>query len=240
MRHVIHVDDHVDLEAVWSERAAAHGARCVANLGYSEAEFDAVTARQQETLLPLLTKYLDGSEHSALDFGCGPGRFSEAISQALGGAKVVAFDICKPLIDLAPRTINVSYVSSSTDELFSSCREQFDVIWVCLVLGGVPDSLLPTIASNLARLLRRNGLLFLVEHTSDNNRGNNFWKFRTLAEYQALFPLIELRKEGFYFDFGQEVGVMVGRKRTRQTDAKRILTRWSSLFRKAKRIMSAT
>jgi SAM-dependent methyltransferase len=213
MRHVIHVDNDVDLEALWSERAAKHGARCVANLGYSEAEFDAVTARQQDTLLPLLAKHLDGSEHSALDFGCGPGRFSGALSQALGGGKVVAFDICKPLIQLAPRTVNVFYMSSSTDEFFSSCRQQFDVIWICLVLGGLPDSLLATITSNLARTLRHNGLLFLVEHTSDNNRGNDFWKFRTLAEYQALFPPIELRKEGFYLDFGQEVGVMVGRKR---------------------------
>lgn len=215
MQHVIHVDEEVDLGAIWAERAAAHGARCVINLAYSEAEFDSITARQQDTLLPLLTKYLDGTERSALDFGCGPGRFSGALSLALGGGRVVAFDICKRLVELAPAVANVSYVSSSTQEFFLSRCEQFDVIWICLVLGGLPDSMLPTVAYNLTRMLRQNGLLFLVEHTSDNNPGNKFWKFRKLAEYQALFPLVELSKQASYLDFGQEVGVMIGRKRTK-------------------------
>ena len=237
MQHVIHVDEDVDLGAIWAERAAAHGARCVINLAYSEAEFDSITARQQDTLLPLLTKYLDGTEHSALDFGCGPGRFSGALSWALGGGRVVAFDICKRLVELAPPTVNVSYVSSSTEEFFSSCREQFDVIWICLVLGGLPDSMLLTIASNLTRMMRQNGLLFLVEHTSEDNPGNKFWKFRKLAEYRALFPLVELQKQGVYFDFDQEVGVMIGRKCTRQTVAERMFTNWRALFRQAKRIM---
>lgn len=235
MQHAIHVDEDVDLGTIWAERAAVHGARCVINLAYSEAEFNSVTARQQETLFPLLAKHLNGSERSALDFGCGPGRFSGPLSRVLGGGRVVGFDICKQLVELAPQTPNVSYVSSSTEEFFSSCLEQFDVIWICLVLGGLPDPLLKSVTASLTRMLKPNGLLFLVEHTSDDNPGNNFWKFRKLADYQALFPAIDLQKEGVYFDFGQEIGAMSGRKRAEPSAAKRLAASWSALFRKARK-----
>jgi 2-polyprenyl-3-methyl-5-hydroxy-6-metoxy-1,4-benzoquinol methylase len=215
MLHPIHSvrSSESNLAEIWSERAQQHGARCVINLSYVESEFEIVTRRQLAALLPILQMQLNGKEQTVLDFGCGPGRFSAALATAVNGGRVVGFDICKELTDLAPFSSGVQYVSSSTDAFFSSCQERFDVLWICLVLGGIPDDMLPAIAANLTSLVQPNGLLFLAEHMSEDNPGNDFWKFRTLERYLLFFPQFDLRKAGSYLDFGQEVGVLTGRKR---------------------------
>lgn len=126
-----------DLREIWAARARKYGARCAVSLKHNAAEYRTVTARQKEVLFPLLAQQLQGGEETLLDFGCGPGRFSEPLAR-MTGLNVVAFDICSELIALAPPCHGVRFVASSTEEFFASIAAPFDVIWVCLVFGGCP------------------------------------------------------------------------------------------------------
>lgn len=210
--HNIHASNGMlDLAGIWTERARTFGARCVVNLSYSANEFDEVTKRQKGVLFPLLMDALSGNEKTVLDFGCGPGRFSGDLA-ALTGARVVAFDVCEELVRLAPAGQNVEFLASSTEEFFQIYPDRFDVIWVCLVLGGLPDSTLLPLADLLTEKLNDGGLLFLVEHTSETKAGNDFWKFRKIEAYKELFPTIELNVVGSYLDYDEEVSILTGRQ----------------------------
>ena len=89
-----------DLVGFWEDRARRYGRRAVLNLGYEDVEYDSVTAAQKNELFPLLDKMLTGDEQLVLDFGCGAGRFSAALS-TLVGAKVVGVD---PVRDSSTRS----------------------------------------------------------------------------------------------------------------------------------------
>jgi len=212
--HNIHAsgDDGVDLAQIWTERTHAFGARCVVNLSYNSVEFTEVTQRQRESIFPLLQTALNGGEEKLLDFGCGPGRFSGDLAK-LTGARVLGFDVCEDLIRLAPAGDNVEFRASASQDFFQSNTGKFDIVWVCLVLGGIPDSVLFPLADDLTQILNKGGLLFLVEHTSESKVGNNFWRFRSVDTYKALFPTIGLDVVGSYLDFGEEVSILSGRRR---------------------------
>ncbi len=200
------------LSDVWRQRVQQYGARCVINLTHPPQYFDLVTAQQKQRIFPLLSASLTGNETTLLDFGCGPGRFSPDLVRFVNGGKVVGFDVCQELLDLAPASPNVHYTSSSAELASDAYRGFFDVIWICLVLGGIPDEKCAVIAEGLMRNLKPGGLLFLVEHVSDSNPGSSFWRFRPFERYQAMFPQVALSKVGQYLDLRQEVTVMTGPK----------------------------
>jgi 2-polyprenyl-3-methyl-5-hydroxy-6-metoxy-1,4-benzoquinol methylase len=200
------------LSEVWKQRAKQYGARSVVNLSHPPQYFDLITVQQKDRIFPSLIRMLNGSEQTLLDYGCGPGRFTTDLGQFVNHGQVVGFDICQELIDLAPQAANIRYTSSSPDLTSPQYRDFFDVIWICLVLGGIPDVKCTAIAADLMKDLKPNGLLFLVEHTSNEEAGSPFWKFRPLAQYKAMFPQVALEKIGQYLDLGQEVTIMAGRK----------------------------
>src|SRR6266851_5780800 len=71
--------------AYWQERVRQFGARAVLNTGHSAAKIDRVTEWQWNLLEPLLRAHLRRDEATALDFGCGYGRFTTRIAAAIGG-----------------------------------------------------------------------------------------------------------------------------------------------------------
>lgn len=198
-----------DPTAYWEHRARKYGRRAVLHLGHPESEFDAVTRQQEETLFPLLRAQLDGSERSVLDFGCGPGRFTGSLAAMVGGT-AHGVDISAALIDAAPRTPQVTYqvIGSSAD---IRADFAFDVIWVCLVLGGIDRSALAAVAADLDARLRPGAVLFVVENVSHKRDGAH-WKFRSADDYRALFPRVDLRLVGHYTDLGEDIAVLAGRK----------------------------
>jgi 2-polyprenyl-3-methyl-5-hydroxy-6-metoxy-1,4-benzoquinol methylase len=205
----------VDLAKLWSDRARTFGARCVINLTYRPEEYEEITKRQREFLFPLLQRELTGTEKMLLDFGCGPGRFSQDLADTTG-CRVFGIDVCPELIALAPQRENVTFVTAPNEVFFAQQNDLFDVIWISLVLGGIPDASLIEIAAGLTRLLTEGGLLFMIEHTSESQEGNSFWKFRSIETYRKFFPLLYLNVAGAYVDFGEEVSVITGRRRAPQ------------------------
>ena len=194
----------------WERRARQFGPRSALNLGHPEADFHAVTEAQKRELFPLLTRALRGSERLAVDFGCGPGRFTRDLAAAVGG-RVIGLDIVKAYLDMAPQDRRVEYrpMAEGTVDLPDGCA---DVVWVCLVLGGVTGTTLERTVGEITRILGPGGLLFLVENTS-SMPDSGHWAFRSVEAYRALFPGVGLQHVHDYTDLGERISVMVGRKR---------------------------
>lgn len=196
----------------WEERAARHGARSVFNLAHTADELDAVTEKQIGILFPKLRSVLNGRERVALDFGCGTGRFSGPLSDTIGG-RVVAVDPIQQLLDLAPPHPRVEYRRLARAVPLNDTS--VDLVWICLVLGTLTDAAeLTRTASEIDRVLAPDGLLFLVENTSEKPSLRHF-RFRSEAEYVALFPRIDLHPVGSYVDAGERISILAGRKRAR-------------------------
>lgn len=193
----------------WEARAAQFGPRSVLNLAHPPEAFEAVTRRQREELFPHLARALRGGEGLALDFGCGPGRFTAGLA-ALIGCRAIGLDIVDSFLGMAPKSANVEYRLMREGEIDLE-SEDVDVVWVCLVLGGIKPPVLLRTAAELVRVLKPGGLLFLVENTSDQPDCEH-WSFRTVAEYQALFSRIPLMPVHEYMDLDERVTAMAGRK----------------------------
>jgi SAM-dependent methyltransferase len=193
----------------WKLRVSLHGRRSVLNLGHSDEEYDKVTSWQQGELFPFLLRELKGGEKSAVDFGCGPGRHTGELARAIKG-KVYGADPMKGLLALAPAREGVEYLLMRDGKvpLEDGCA---DLVWVCLVLGGLREKKLAQAAAEIDRLLKPEGLLFLVENTADKPHAA-WWHFHPVEFYQKLFPSVGLRHLHDYSDLGERISVLSGRK----------------------------
>ncbi len=119
----------------WSIRARRFGARGVLNLAHSEAEAPQVLARQEAILMPLLAKHLTSDDHVALDFGCGPGRFTPALALRIGHA--IGVDPVGAYLDMAPTDTGAVEYRRIEGGRIPVDTASIDVVWVCLVLGSI-------------------------------------------------------------------------------------------------------
>jgi ubiquinone/menaquinone biosynthesis C-methylase UbiE len=195
--------------AMWRERAEVLSARAVFNAGHSDAELADVTEMQRRELYPRLRTLLNGQEKLTLDFGCGTGRFSRDLADMLGG-QVVAIDPVQRLLDLAPPHPRVEYRLMRAGRI-PLADGVADLIWICLVLGGVPEDLFDQTVRELDRVLKPGGLVFMVENTTDG-KGSSFWKFRSVADYQRVLPNVPLSHLGDYTDLAERISIFGGRK----------------------------
>ena len=87
-----------------------------------------------------------------------------------------------------------------------------DVLCSCLVLGGIQTELLKQTLDEMERVLRDDGLLFLVENTSQRPSAH-YWTFRSTGEYRSLCRFAEIRHVHTYDDLGEQISILAGRKR---------------------------
>jgi SAM-dependent methyltransferase len=192
----------------WEDRARRFGARAVLNLGHSEDEIPAVTEFQRRELYPLFRAALRGDERLVLDLGSGPGRFTPDLAEMIGG-RAVGVDPIQRFLDLAPPHPRVEY-RLMTEGQIPLDAECVDAVWICLVLGGIHGPVLTATVTEIRRVLRPGGLVFLVENTTDG-RGSPFWAFRSVEEYQRMLGPIPLEHAHDYQDRGERISVMIGR-----------------------------
>jgi SAM-dependent methyltransferase len=198
----------------WEKRAKQYGARSVLNIVHTAEEVAVVTEMQVREIFPYLQQQLNGSERVILDYGCGPGRFTTKLADLIHG-EAIGVDPIKTLIDLAPRTTNVRYEPACEGQipLMDSC---VDVVWICLVMGGiVPEAIEPT-CQEIRRVLKPGGLLFLVENTTEGKSASANWRFRSVAQYSKMFAsFVVLNHLHDYHDVGERISLLAGRKKTR-------------------------
>jgi SAM-dependent methyltransferase len=199
----------------WRMRAEHLNARAVFNAGHADADLDAVTAMQKRELYPRLRQMLAGTERIALDFGCGTGRFSGDLAELING-RVIAVDPVQRPLDLAPRHKRVEYRLMWPGKI-PVATASIDLVWICLVLGGVQGKVLQSTLRELDRVLKPSGLVFLVENTT-SVAGTGFWTFRSIGEYRAILPGISLDHLGDYIDLGERISIFAGRKASLPVD----------------------
>jgi ubiquinone/menaquinone biosynthesis C-methylase UbiE len=195
----------------WEQRAKQHGRRAVLHLGHTEAEIEAVTCLQKEKIFPALKTRLHGKEALLLDFGCGTGRFTADLAALIQG-QAIGVDPIETLIDLAPKDDKSVEYRVIKKDIIPIEDNSIDVVWICLVLGGITDkNTLYKAVNEIKRVLKKDGLLFLVENTSEK-KDTEHWKFRSVQEYQTLFKFIQLEHISDYFDLDERISIMAGNK----------------------------
>ena len=202
----------VPASTYWEQRAETYGNRAVLNLVHPPEAYDSITRKQKEEIFPLLAKSLNGSERILLDFGCGPGRFTADLAQMISG-KAIGIDPVRKFIEEArTRSLQAEVEYHVTQETGIPLPDHsVDVVWVCLVLGGLQGALLASAVLEIERVLRPGGLLFLIENTSEM-KGHAHWTFRSAEDYLALFPKVTLQDGHSYDDLGQRISIIAGRK----------------------------
>jgi SAM-dependent methyltransferase len=128
---------------------------------------------------------------------------------------VIGVDPVMTLLKLAPKSELVSY-KRLRGGVIPLVTATVDVIWCCLVLGGMMDKDLRMASTEFERVLRPDGLLFLVENTSNKTSGER-WTFRSVSDYCSLFPTIGLSHLHDYSDLGERISVISGRKHTQDS-----------------------
>ncbi len=194
----------------WEKRAKEHGEYSVLHLGHDKGEIQKVKAFQIETIFPVLVEQLNGDEKTLLDFGCGPGRFTIELADAIKG-HAMGVDPIEHLLQLAPQGDNVSY-KKIIDSTIPASDESFDVIWICLVLGGlVSNKQLARTVKEINRVSKDNALLILIENTT-NKKNTLSWAYRSRKEYIQLFKNFNLKHFKDYDDLGECISIFAGRK----------------------------
>lgn len=200
---------------VWPDLARRHGRRAVMSLQVTDAEMDEETRRQIPILFGIIEHHLTGAEKTALDFGCGAGRFSHALAQTIKG-RVTAVDPCHELIAMAPGAVDVDYHPVEPGVFFDECVRNgvtYDVVFAAMVLGA-PDLPLEATAADLVSVLAPGGLLVVVDHMPEIIPYDRWWRFRPVDLYQEMFQRngIEVRKAGALMQLDNEITVLCGRK----------------------------
>jgi ubiquinone/menaquinone biosynthesis C-methylase UbiE len=196
--------------AFWRHRAARLGSLAVLNIRYAHANLDTITARQAWRIFPSLISLLEPSDKIVLDLGCGAGRFTTDLALRTNG-RAIGVDIIPQLLRIAPLHANVEYRLMQEGAIpLDDCS--VDIIFCCLVLGGITDrKVLGETIMEIDRVLRRGGLLFIVENTS-NMPSVPHWIFRSVREYQRLFDFINLRHLRNYCELDERISILAGRK----------------------------
>lgn len=195
----------------WEQRHEKFGARSVVNLAHPEEEFEKVTRMQKERLFTILKKQLSGNENLILDFGCGPGRFTGGLADSING-KAIGVEPSRHLLSLAPKNPNVEYRIMKEGEIPAE-TVSIDVVWVCLVLSIIVDErILRNTIDEVDRVLKKDGSLFLVANTTDGKQDLEYIKFRSVQKYQEYFNFLNLRHISDYFDLGERISIMAGKK----------------------------
>lgn len=205
-------DSHM---AAWAERVREFGpVRASGNASRKTpeqiAEFDRV---QRSAVMPALRAALRPGDAPTLDFGCGTGRWSEALAAECGSC--VAVDPTPEILAVAKATPRVRF-APMVDGQIPLPDASVGVVFSCLVLNAIvlPAMLTGTVRE-FARVLRAGGLLFVVDLTTRPGPALGRWSVaRSVDEYRIAFAgVAPLSVVGEYLDGIETHSIMVGRKR---------------------------
>lgn len=190
----------------WTARYMFFGRRAVFNLSHSESSLDAVADQQFNLAFQAIGDRLPSRVECILDFGAGANRYSSRLG-ARFDCRVLAVDIVEGYARHYAGAANVDYRCSMDGKIPAPDRST-DLIWCFLVLGGLPDKLLPQVAREFRRVLRPGGMLVLVENIAVKPSAPH-WSYRSVACYQTLFQGWAGAEVGRFTDVGEEVAIML-------------------------------
>lgn len=162
MNHVDQIrkywDSHAERDPLWAvlSEATKSGGRWDV-----ERFFETGVSEIASVFYQLDSRRIDVARGSALDFGCGVGRLTQALAPSFD--RVVGVDISTRMLALAEDfnafPSRVSYVANPHEDLHVFDDRSFDFIISNIVLQHVPPALALTYVGEFFRLLRRGGIL---------------------------------------------------------------------------------
>ena len=204
----------------WDDRAKKFGKYGVINLSYGKNEFDKVTQRDEDEIFPVVRPLLTGKEKMALDFGCGPGRFTRDLAGLISG-KSIGVDSTKAFIKQAPRSKDTEYrlIENGRIPLPDS---SVDLVWTFNVLGCIKDELLPQTVAEIERVLVHGGIVVATENSTEKENVACY-TYRQPADYIRLFKKVRLKHVRDFLDKGQgfeeRLSIIAGKKTENGSDA---------------------
>ncbi len=201
--------------AYWRARARSLGAHAVLSTDHAGTDVAAVSAAHRAHLLPAvaaLLPFAPAPERTALDLGCGTGRLTADLAALVGG-RAIGVDPVAELLAAARPAPRVEYRRlTATAEPLPVADDEVDLVFTCLVLGGIPGAeALSALGAEVARVLAPGGLVVLAESVSDQPDVDH-WTFRSVADYAAALPWAHLREVARFDDAGDAVSVLAGRR----------------------------
>jgi 2-polyprenyl-3-methyl-5-hydroxy-6-metoxy-1,4-benzoquinol methylase len=166
----------------WEDRARRYGPRAA---GYSDTAMDAYEDRLRQSAIERLLG--PGRGRQLLDAGSGSGRWSVRMAHA--GWVVTGADISESLIALATPAPNVTYVHGAIEDLDMPAAT-FDAVLSVTVLQHITDDRhFDAAIDNLARMLRPNGVIAVLEYAPLRVFGHMpaYMKARSRGEWIAAF-----------------------------------------------------
>jgi ubiquinone/menaquinone biosynthesis C-methylase UbiE len=101
---------------------------------------------------------------AALDFGCGVGRATAALTAYIGA--VTGVDIAEPMLDrarsLVPAEAGCGFVRNDRPDLRAFAGDSFDLVYCSLVLQHMPPALAAGYLREFVRVVRPGGAVVLV------------------------------------------------------------------------------
>ena len=195
--------------AYWEHRARQYGKQSVLNIGLNENEIKLVKGFQVKTIFPLLKKELSENEQTLLDFGCGPGRLSVELAN-FTHCQVTGVDPIEYLLQLAPADENVSY-KKIINNIIPAKNAAFDIIWISFVLGGIVNKKdRNQTIKELNRVIKKDGLLFLIENTT-SQKDTISWKYWSKQKYLDMFKNYNLIHLQDFHHGGELFSIFSGR-----------------------------
>lgn len=196
---------------IWIQHARTSGRRAVINPDISEEEFDRVTREQEPVLGGILWPYRQVVRYPCLilDYGCGPGRFVPLLHQVfVPPCSITAYDPCREYGAFMPLNPGCMFISDPPP------RGIYDLVFVWLVLGGIPDDGAPKVTDEIVSCLAPGGLLIFGDHCEWQKQEGKWWAFRQPATYEMLFAArgVTLAKIGDCPQLENTVTVFAGRK----------------------------
>ncbi len=99
---------------------------------------------------------------TALDFGCGVGRLSQALARSF--SDVTGIDVAQNMIELAQRHLPdgapVRYVHNPRSDLTCFADGSFDLVFSLITLQHIPPPLIERYLTEFARIVRPEGLIY--------------------------------------------------------------------------------
>ncbi len=104
-----------------------------------------------------------GQLRSALDVGCGTGRWALEMAQVFPQARIVALDLVAPPATGAPQPANFQFIEGNALKGLPFADGAFDFTHQRALLGAIPEAAWPGVARELARVTAPDGWVQLIE-----------------------------------------------------------------------------
>lgn len=163
--------------------------------GFSQCFNDAWGINYLATVEYLLGRLRAETFRSAVDIGCGDGRFTKELQQTFPEKRIAGVDYSERAIALA-RAMTPGVEFQRVDITDGSFRETFDLAMLMEVYEHVPPRRGPAFLDAVADLLNDGGMLYVtVPHSNKPVEPKHYRHFSSeslMAELDARFELLEM------------------------------------------------